>query len=178
MRRFVPFLLLAWLAAACTPGGVSRGVYSPPVATGDRVVVLEPIPVAPDYARVYLQDGAPVSYLGMNQYAPQCSFVLERPRPVRQFVQPGEYRVTRVRQEDTEIVQAMPVRLAARAGWRGDGEILLATLVTMELEGPQPELRELQCSGAFASPFDVRPPTREEIARALGGLARLVSGTP
>ncbi len=178
MRRFPPVVLLAWLVAACAPGGVSPGVYSPPVAAGDRVEVLAPIPVAPGYARVYLQDGAPVSYLGMNQYAPQCSFVLDRPRPVRRFVQPGGYRVVRVRQEDTEIVRAGSLRLASRAGWRGDGEILLATLVTMELEGPQPEVRALQCSGAFASPFDVRPPTREEIARALGGLARLVSATP
>ena len=181
IRKFARVPWLAWCVAGCAPLLPGEGVYSPPVAAGARLEVHRQIPIRAGYARVHLQHGEPVSHLEMDQYAPQCSFVMDVPRREEQFVQPGEYRVIRVRQEDTGIVRRAPLLVAstaARSGWDDGGEILLATLVKMDLEGPQPDVRSLQCSGPFASPANVLPPSPEDINGALGDYASLFTAAP
>lgn len=169
------------MLVGCRALGAGPGGYSPPVQAGARVVVHQRLRVPPGYARVYLQYGNPVSYAAMDQYAPQCNFVMREPLPFEQFVNPGEYDVVAVRQRDVEIVQSMPLRsasLARRLAWdAGHGPV--ATLVQMRLRGVvQPDLVYLACSSPFDVPALVLPPTLADINRALGDKAVLIPAPP
>jgi len=171
--------LLALGVAGCTalgPFEPDSPYWLPPV--GSDVDLKQSLEVAPQSARVFLQQGAVVGKSGVNQFLPSCNFEVSQVfEDSSQTIQPDTFRVMRVGRQWEEVVQQAPTQYAALhlAGGSVDGGTSpIMHLVHLWLESAkQPQVRRLSCRGAVDDPPKAKPPTGEEIFQALGAIAEL-----
>ena len=129
--------------------------------------------------RVFFQDGAPVPVI--NEFKPHCQLEIGPLRDEVQRVQPDHFEVTRIATRIDPVVMTQPVRLAALgmgigASFGGmDGGVTRQTQVFLfRLHSErQPQVRQLNCGGAFEDPGLAQWPTLQDIARSLGDHATL-----
>jgi hypothetical protein len=186
--------------------------FDPP--DGSRVVVRQPIEIAPGFAHAVIQGGRSLAPSALRRYEPYCELEVNDVLDRAQQVRPGDFAITRVVRQQQQVGmlpanrysaspdQAQALLLAGvgvgigvgtggRFGWNlgigfpigsrdGDDGPLAFKLVTMRLQSAaQPNVRELRCSGGWASAPDTVYPTLAEMNGALGELAeiRLPQGT-
>ncbi len=164
--------------------------YMPPV--GSIVRVNEELTVPPPWARVFLQRGEVVSYGHLDRYYPSCNFELETISQRPQIIQPGEFKVIRVRRREDYIVRRTPTLFAGPVtlegsdadfteslmlagggggGESGSGSMFMHT-VRMRLESSeQPDMYMLTCRGAQDNPPDVEFVSIDEMHEAMGDKA-------
>jgi len=165
-------LSVLWLAGcqALLPQGTDSHYVFPP--EGTRLVVTEPLPIQPGWARVFLQQGAALPYSGVNWYYPSCNFEVQRVLETPQDVPPGNYLVVRVYRDREEVVQRHPLKLASLvlvSGEDGGGSVMWHETVHMKLQGEtSSEVRRLSCRGGFDDAPRALPPSINEIREALG----------
>jgi hypothetical protein len=178
LHTLLPILLAAALGTGCATRP------APPVPV-TQLVLNQPISVPEGRARVYLQDGAVVG--GIDEFRPHCALEIRQVSGPPRTVPAGVYPVTRVQDVTTPIVLAAPGRQLAGVGF-GVGIGSGALSVSNREDGYADifegyhfwladsagvGLMRLTCLGARAQPVDVAPPTRAEMAQALGKLGRL-----
>ena len=183
-RNILPWLPLALLMLLAGCGSL------PPVgeAVGQpqALVLLRDITIRDGHARAYLQDGEIKKRV--NEFRAHCALEIRQVSGPPRTVPAGTYPITRIQQSVTPIVLAAPVRQLAAASIGG------YLMAGVHESGDAPEeifegyhfwlqdtanvgLMRLTCYGTRAQPVDAEPPTRAEIAQALGNLARLQGGT-
>ena len=167
------------------------------IATADRNITLsdnasltvnERISIKPDHTRVFFQDGIIVSQF--NHYKHNCNLeVRKKDGDNFQFIQPGTYRITGIRDTLEEVVRltpGQPVKLALHddtdnhltrslitASVDGDGPSDIYLGMHFYLSGEDANVMRLSCRGALAAPQDAQPPALDEIKQALGNLLTL-----
>jgi len=181
-------LLMPLLAAALAAGCATHPV--PPPAPVTRLVLNQPVTVPEGQARAYLQDGAVVPRI--DEFRPPCALEIRQVSGPPRTVPAGVYPVTRVQDVTTPIVLAAPPRQLAQLDIGvgvgigvGSGAIFVSNRdydgYADIFEGyhfwladsARVGLMRLTCLGTRAQPVDVEPPTRAEMAQALGALGRL-----
>lgn len=185
MSKKFPTIALAIalpLLSACGPMTVldtQRGAWVP-----IRPATLEihrDITIPAERTRAFFQDGAQVS--AINEFKPFCQLEITTLKTTAQTVHPGTFTVVRVGSKMQEIVQTAPLQVAALDGFvlvdsqdgGSGGPSRITRMLIMNLHSAaQPDVRRLDCGGAFDDPYDADPPTLQEIAAALGGYATLV----
>jgi hypothetical protein len=164
--------------AAQVPRDPSSPYYRVPV--GSVLRFDHKIGVPPGRTRVFFQNGT-ISML-FDRYAPNCNVEVRKiDYEARQYVEPGEYRVSRVQRTTEQVVEAGPLRLAAlgrlvatMGGTSGsDGNPMIYEGYHLWLEGTDPNVMRLSCRGVLADPSEAYPPSIEEIRRSLGEIATL-----
>lgn len=169
------------LLPACGPMSVldaQRGAWVPIQAA--TLEILRDITIPAERTRAFFQDGAQVP--GINEFKPFCQLEITTLRDTARTVRPGSFTVVSVGSKMQEVVQAAPLQVAALDGFvlfadteDGGGPSRITRMLIMALRSDaQPDVRRLDCGGAFDDPFDADPPTLQEIAAALGGYATLV----
>jgi len=148
--------------------------------SGWRLVLRKPLTVAPENARVFLQDGRMLPSLAFNQYKPSCSLEVRNLSPQPQIIEPDTFVVNRIQPLREEVASWRPVmlaslRLAGADVDSGPADIFLGYHFWLGSE-KQPDVLRMTCRGVFATPWEAEYPTLEEIAHALGDYAELVSG--
>lgn len=177
------------LLAGCA--GSARVPGPGPITT---LVLNQPISIPEGRARIYLQDGKLTR--GVDEFTPSCGLEIRQVSGPPRTVPAGRYAVTRVQELSTEVVFNGVERQVARAGVSigvGSGGFGIGIGIGssgMDDGGDSPSdifegyhfwladsarvgLMRLTCLGARAQPVDVEPPTRAEMARALGKWGRL-----
>lgn len=170
----------AWLLSGCAMS--PHGPFDLPVSA---LVLDKSVTVPEGRARVFLQDGAVVN--NINEFKPQCALEIRQVNGPPRTVPAGVYPVTRVQDVSTPIVlNGTGHRVAAVSFGVGIG----VNTAGVSNDGDSPSdifegyhfwladnagvgLMRLTCLGARAQPVDVEPPTRAEIAKALGSIGRL-----
>ena len=150
------------------------------VAPGSTLKVNQRIEIPPGVTRVFMQNGAIVR--NFDQYAPNCNVEVYRLEQERaQYIEPGEYRIHRVQNTVEEVVQKQRLQVAAL----GTGPWLMMASGGADrpdvhkgyhlwVEDPAGNFTRLSCRGAFDTPWDARPPSINQMRRALGDIADLV----
>lgn len=144
---------------------------------GASVVLKQTLRVPAGKARVFLQDGQVSS--GFDSYRPHCAFEIKSVQHDGFDIEPDTFVISRVQNSLQQVVSAEPVRvaglrLAAGAGIDGGGSASYYEGYHFWLSSvAQPDVRRMSCFGVFAQPYDLYPPTVEEIGRALGGIAEI-----
>ncbi len=131
--------------------------------------------IAARRARVFIQGGRPGS--GFDHYAPHCAFEIDRVDHDGHRIRADSFRIVRVQGSLQRVVSGSTVLVADLAlGGHADGSGSSAYHEGYHfwLASPfQPEVRRMSCYGVYAEPYELYPPTFEEIQGALGGLAEI-----
>jgi hypothetical protein len=183
MPRFIPSiasLIPLFLLQACTPLTIrdtTTNAYVP-MQTGSLELHRE-VRFPRERTRVYFQDGELVPTL--NEFKPHCQLEISPLRDEVQTVRPDRFEITWISTRIDPVVMMQPVRLAA-VGMGvgaffcgGDGGVTRqAQVFLFRLHSErQPQVRQLNCGGAFEDPGLAKWPTLQDIARALGDHATL-----
>lgn len=185
MLRKFPTIALAIvlpLLPACGPMtalDAQRGAWVP--IQPATLEIHRDITIPAERTRAFFQDGAQVS--AINEFKPFCQLEITTLKTSAQTVHPGTFTVVRVGSSMQEIVQTTSLQVAALDGFLladspdggsgGPSRITRMLIMTLRSDA-QPDVRRLDCGGAFDDPFDADPPTLQEIAAVLGGYATLV----
>ncbi len=175
MSRLLVFLVLPLLTACSSWLPDYSGEDS-----GWRLVLHKPLVVAPENARVFLQDGRMLPSLAFNQYRPSCSLEVRNLSPQPQTIEPDTFVVNRIQPLREEVAAWRPVKLASlslasAAVDASPADIFLGYHFWLSSDA-QPDVLRMTCRGVFAEPWEAEYPTLEEIAHALGGYAELKGG--
>lgn len=177
MKRLFSVSLFALMLVACQPSATVREASGNTFAQlqGARLVLNQPIRVPPGKARVFVQDGAVGGWF--NSYKTHCAFEIKSVRHDGVVIDPDTFVVSKVQRSVQEVVRAEPVRVAALwlvEGMGGGGSSSYYSGYHFWLSSEsQPEVRRMSCFGVFAQPYELYPPTVEEIRDALGSVATL-----
>jgi hypothetical protein len=177
-RWTIPVCLL--LLAGCGPlliRDTERNAYVP--AQAGTFALHKAITVGGGRTRVYLQDGEPVS--GVNEFKPHCQLQVNTLEDTLRTVHPDTFTITRVSTRTDQVVQSVPLRLAALGtfqqahfGHDDGGETRRMYVYLFYLQSDrQPDVRALICGGAFDTPGLAERPSLQEIAAALGAYGTL-----
>jgi len=176
MKPVLLSLLVVFLLTSCTS-------WVPDYSNKDsgyRVVLHQPLAVAPGNARVFLQQGRMLPSLGFNQYDISCSFEVRNLSEQPQTIEPDTFVVNRVQHLMDEVASWRPVQLASLtlAGAEVDSspaDIFLGYHFWLYSE-KQPDVLRMTCRGIFSEPWNAQYPTLGEIAQTLGSYATLGTG--
>lgn len=142
---------------------------------GMYLVLNQEIRVPPGKARVFLQDGAVTA--GFDSYRIHCAFEINSVEHDGVAIKPGTFVVSRVQQTVQQVVMAEPLQLASLSlgigMWSGGSASYYSGYHFWLTSQNQPEVRRMTCFGVFAQPYELYPPTVEEIRYALGTIATL-----
>lgn len=177
MPRFVPSMVLLiplFLLQACGPLTIRDSVTNTyvPILTGSLELRRE-VSFPRERTRVFFQDGEVVS--SVNEFEAHCQLEIDPLRDEVQRVEPDRFEITRVSTRIDQVVQREPIQLAA-LGWGGlfhmgdGGETRQMQVYLFRLYSErQPQVRQLNCGGAFDDPGRAEWPTLQDIVWALGG---------
>ena len=180
MRTMI--ILLCTLALAGCTTNIAKGPESPyyKVPPGSVIRLAERIRIPPNRTRIWIQGGRVVGP-GFNSFEPSCNVEVRRlVETGDQFVEPGEFRVTRTQFLREAIVSsgrlmvasAGPLRLAEAQDSGGDEFFYEGYHLWVE-NPSQPDVRRFTCRGLYGFPYETRPPSIAEIRAALGSVASL-----
>ncbi|MFN2339239.1 MAG: hypothetical protein ABR544_09745 [Gammaproteobacteria bacterium] len=149
-----------------------------PIQTGSFELHQE-VSFPSERTRIFFQDGTIVT--AINEFKPHCQLEINPLRETVQQVRPDRFEIIRVSTRTDQVVMTQPVQLAAvRMGGsmlfgKSDGGVsrhMQVYLFRLHSER-QPQVRQLNCGGAFDDPGLAEWPTLQDIARALGDYATL-----
>ncbi|MFO8005660.1 hypothetical protein [Thioalkalivibrio sp.] len=183
MTRLLAVLLAATLVG-CTAMEATRDPASPffVIPEGSMIELHQPLEIRPGTARIWLQRGRVAA--GQDWYAPSCNLEIRTlDREHSQTVAPGSFVIRRVQQMEERVERPHPeVQLAAvgfsgglRMGGYDDGGMMgmwRGYHLWLESE-EQPDVLRMTCMGAFADPWEVRPPSLEDLRGIFGDIATL-----
>jgi hypothetical protein len=144
---------------------------------GASLVLNQEITVASGKARVFVQNGA-VRY-GFDSYKPHCAFEINSINHDGYAIEADTFAITRVQRSMQEVVSTGPARfaalqLASGMGGGGGGSASYFDGYHFWLSSvQQPGVRRMSCFGVFAQPYELYPPTVEDIRQVLGSLAEI-----
>jgi len=151
--------------------------------SGSELVLKQQLRIPAGKARVFVQDGgsadAPSRVLsgGFDHYRPHCGFEIESVDHAGVLIEPDTFRITRVQGSLQQVVQSKPVQVAGlwlMGGMDSPGASSYHQGYHFWLSSErQPQVRRMSCYGVFAEPYDLYPPTLQEIRQALGQIAEI-----
>jgi len=186
MKTVACVLGAALLAGACQQSATVRESYGQGFVqlSGSYLVLKRPLKVQAGRARVFIQDGgatdAPGRVLsgGFDQYRPHCAFEIQSVKHAGFTIEPDTFQITQVQGSLQRVVMAEPLRLAA-LGFMAGGLDSPGSSAYHEgyhfwlASERQPQVRRMSCYGVYAEPYDLAPPTLQEIRRVLSGIAEI-----
>ena len=173
-----PLVMIAGCQSSSTVRERAGGAF---VGLQNATLVLESdLTIPPNRSRVFLQDGGvggeAVASGGFDSYRPHCAIEIRSIDHGGFPVNAGEYRVTRVQRTTVQVVAASRLQVAsAGGGISGGGSASYYDGYHFWLASDSdPEVRRMSCYGVYAQPFELFPPTLDEINTAIRGIGRLV----
>lgn len=169
---FLPALLFLPACHAVVQDETSPFFMVPP---GSVVVLHQDLEVPPGRASVYIQRGRTALYAAYNRYYPHCRFEVWDISEQPQLIRAGRFLVEKVTRETDYFAESGVLQYARLSVGQGsDGTNLEMEVVKMRLHSAtQPEVLRLVCGGEMDFPFNVKPPSVQEIRGTLGGLVSL-----
>jgi len=173
--------LPALLLVACQPAAliVHSGSEESQVLAlkGSQLSLSEPLMVGAGKARVFIQDGKMRSGYDVNEYKAQCNFEIESVAHQGVTIKPDTFEIRRVQRLHESVVLRQSVEVAALSlsGIFSDSGGPSASFMGYHFwlaSARQPQVRRMTCHGVYAEPYDLQPPTLQEIREALGNIAQ------
>lgn len=150
---------------------------------GASVVIKRELQISAGRARVYVQNdgmgvGEHTGSGGFDSYRPHCAFEITRVDHAGFEVETGHFMVTRIQQTVDPVVRKSQLMVAAvglLSGMDGGGgsQAYYAGYHFWLSSEEQPEVLRMSCYGVYAQPYELYPPTLQEINAALGAVAEL-----
>lgn len=177
-------VLLSTTLLGCAAIEATRDPASPffVIPEGAVLELHQRVEIRPGTARIWLQRGRVVA--GRDWYAPACNLeVRTLDREGIQTVMPGAFAIRRVQSMEEQVELPRPgVQLAAAGysiglgfgGLDDDGMMGMWRGYHLWLESEkQPDVLRMTCMGAFADPWEVRPPGLHDLRAVFGEIATL-----
>lgn len=178
MPKLTALVALPLLLAACQQLPV-QDEGSSRIRVGSHLTLHQSLMVTAGHARVFMQNGQVVAKTKLDLYQPHCNFEVRSVSSGASIIEPDDFVVTAVMEDETEVVQGPPAQQYAAVGkmvaMGGDATLVMVTrFIRHNLEsGHQPEVMRLTCHGGFAEPWQAAYPGIDEIRQSLGALVTL-----
>jgi hypothetical protein len=149
------------------------------IRVGSHLMLHQSLMVTADHTRVFIQNGQVVAKTKLDIYQPHCNFEVRSVSSGASIIEPDDFVVTAVMEDETEVVQGTASQQYAALGNTlvrgGDATLVMVTrFIRHQLEsGHQPEVMRLTCHGGFAEPWQAVYPSIHEIRQSLGDLVTL-----
>ena len=176
MRNLILFLSFAlFTACASRPYPVTSPYYQIP--KGSRLILKQPLTIAPNKGRVYIQYGKVVNSMRPDNYYPHCWFLSWTIAPTETIIHPDQFVVTASMKNESYVSQQTPLMFASsglsdRLGMAASvTAIEYLTQLTIHSD-KQPDIRQFVCNH-WEDPLDAKHLTVAEINQALGDIAEL-----
>lgn len=186
MKTRAMVLGAALFLGACQQSATVRESYGQGFVqlSGSYLVLKQPLKVQAGRARVFIQDGgatdAPGRVLsgGFDHYRPHCAFEIQSVKHAGFTIEPDTFLITQVQGSLERVVVAEPLRLAALGltvgGLEGPGSSAYHEGYHFWLASErQPQVMRMSCYGVYSEPYDLEPPTLQEIRTVLRGIAEI-----
>ena len=178
MHRYLLLVALGLWLAGCQNsstvrevGGANRFIG----LQGASLVLHQPLRVGAGKARVFLQNGEVGQWF--DSYQVHCAFEITSVNHDGWQIEADTFTITRVQSSIQPVVMTEPVRLAALwsvGGLNGGGSQSYYAGYHFWLSSVnQPGVRRMSCFGVYAQPYELYPPTLEEIRQTLGSIAEI-----
>jgi len=174
-------MLVAMFLAGCQLGGSlavrdATGVDRFTQFEGASLVLKQDLKIAAGKARVFLQNGEVSGWF--DSYQPHCSFEIDSVQHDGVSIQADTFTVSRVQGSIQRVVSREPIRVASLqllAGMAGGGgsQSFYEGYHFWLTSANQPQVRRMSCFGVYAQPYELYPPTVEEIRQVLGSIAEI-----
>ena len=181
MYKIVAVTAAALLVSGCQQNASIRGdTFGRYMQLNAASVVLKrDIRISAGKARVYIQNdragvGEQISSGGFDSYRPHCAFEISRVDHAGFDIKAQTFAVTRIQQTVVPVVSRAPV-MVARFGFWADSQAYYSGYHFWLASDTQPEVRRMTCYGVYAEPYDLYPPTLQEINAALGAAIALLN---
>jgi len=176
----ISILLVAGLAGCSTLASDLWGSHYG-IGKGSKVILHVPLTIDARDHQAFIQGGEvkkekTAAYnSSYNEYYPFCYFEIRSPSNQPETISPGEFEITRVTADETEIVQSKPVRVASLFHFdlAGTPSQIVETVIMELRSDAQPNVEQLVCADGFADPGQVVMPTLKQIRDTLGSVATL-----
>jgi hypothetical protein len=180
LKKYLTGALLGLSAAACQQLPVTDE-YSPRsrIPPGSHLVLHRAVALPAGHARVFMQNGQVVAKTKLDIYQPHCNFEVRNVSRGTATIEPDDFVVTAVTEDETEVVHGRASQHYAALGntvaMGGDVTPMMVTrFIRHALEsGHQPEVMRLTCHGGFAEPWQAAYPSIDQIRQSLGDLVTL-----
>ena len=179
MYKIVAVTAAALLVSGCQQNASIRGdTFGRYMQLNAASVVLKrDIRISAGKARVYIQNdragvGEQISSGGFDSYRPHCAFEISRVDHAGFDIKAQTFAVTRIQQTVVPVVSRAPVMVAGFGFW-ADSQAYYSGYHFWLASDTQPEVRRMTCYGVYAEPYELYPPTLQEINAALGAVAEL-----
>jgi len=142
------------------------------------IEITEILTVAPNSARVFLQNGEVKKNGNIDLYEVNCEVEINTVSESRQTIQPEIFNVIRVSQEESPIVMLRPEVVASLTyAWMFsdspvDIKLYYRFILTAQNSGSNSQVRAVICRGAQSEPYNAELPTLEQMKRAAGKYLR------
>lgn len=178
MNKYLIVILAMFFFAGCQNSSTVRKVAGANQFVGldgATLVLNQPLRVGAAKARVFLQNGEVGQWF--DSYQTHCAFEITSVNHEGWEIEADTFTITRVQGSIQQVVMTEPVRLAALwsvGGIGGGGSQSYYSGYHLWLSSMnQPGVRRLSCFGVYAQPYELYPPTLQEIRQALGSIAEI-----
>lgn len=180
--RYLSIFLLpvVMIAAGCQSSSTVRESAGGPFVglQNAKVVLKRDIVIPPRQSRVFLQDGGiaaggAILSGSFDSYRPHCAFEIKSVDHDGFPISATTFEVTLVQRTTTQVVRNSRVLVAAIGGINGGSASFYDGYHFWLASDVEPEVRRMSCYGVFAQPFELYPPTIEEVNAAIRGVAEL-----
>lgn len=178
MKMRLMILLAVVFLGACQNSSTVRettGANRFVLLEGAELVLKQNLSVGAERARVFLQNGEVRS--GFDSYQPHCAFEISSINHGGVAIEADTFVISRVQGSIQPVVSVEPVKVAAlwlADGLGGGGSSSYYSGYHFWLSSPnQPGVRRMTCYGVYAQPYELYPPTLEEIRQVLGSIAEI-----
>jgi hypothetical protein len=143
------------------------------IPTGSTLQLNQAITIPADRASVYLQGGQVKDYSNVDTYYPNCDFEVLTLTNKSRAVQPDEFIIKRVVQEEDIVASGFP-KVASLIGVRFEGSVGLVDYKTIMYLGSaqQPDVYRITCA-QWDEPMDAQHLTVRQIRDTLGSIFTL-----
>lgn len=180
MPKLTTLVALPLLLAGCQQLPVAdEGSPRSRIAVGSHLILHQTLTLTAGHARVFMQHGQVVAKTKLDAYQPHCNFEVRSVSRGASTIEPDDFVVTALTEDQEEVVQGPQSQQYAALGnmvvMGGDATLVMVTrFIRHQLESShQPEVMRLTCHGGFSEPWQVAYPSIDEIRQSLGELVTL-----
>ncbi|MCW8931429.1 MAG: hypothetical protein OQL19_14455 [Gammaproteobacteria bacterium] len=170
MKSFIAFFSLFLLVACQSPSIQTNTSYFKPDSVS-TIEITQPLGVAPNFARAFLQAGNNISPIGLDLSNVNCEVEINTISEVRQVIQPEKFNVVAIAQEESSIVMLKPLILAS-LNYASSGPPEIKRFFRFHLSAQdsnsKSQVRALLCRGVSEEHADAQLPTLEQMQAATG----------
>ena len=178
-QKKIALLLILFLLSACQSALIQTDGSYLEIPAQATIEITQPIDVAPNSARAFLQGGDVIPYARLDLYEVNCEIEINTVSENRQIIEAGVFDIISIAQEESPIVKRKGIKkqimiASLNYAWASDSPVDIKRYYHFKVSAQDSKrksevvVRAIICRGAQDTPFNAELPTFEQMRAASG----------